>query len=503
MDCEDIFKYILSYLSNYNVITISILSKKINKFVKNYLNLEIIDDNLNNAYDTIKIYNNFKLHLIYCGEDKYNYKFDYIKNNIIGLVCKKSVPQIDMKNLEYLKMDIKQINEIKFQFKKLKHVSINYENYSYNYNKTSSNLDLSLLKNLNNIESLKLDLITMSLPLADFVNLKKLHCYNCSSIKNENIKNLINLESFVLYDNKNVSDIAFKNLNKIKTLILYKTNITLNVLQYLPDIECWSPDNYKNDDNIEHLKNVKKLKLLDLSTNDNINDENIKNIEIEFIVLSKNITINGLNKSIKKLDLSKNKKIQDKDLRKLKLEYLDLCSNSTISDKGLKYCKNLKFLNLAFNEKITDFGLIELRNLEYLNLMMINFDNPYPMFSNITDKSLKKLKKLKYLNLEYNGNITDEAIKLLVNLEYLNISNNKKISINGLSNLKNLKELNCYNSLLSEKDLLILIKNNRNIKIVSTICCFYGKIPKIFYSKDRYFKDNNDEYMRYFCKNVW
>jgi len=34
----------------------------------------------------------------------------------------------------------------------------------------------------------------------------------------------------------------------------------------------------------------------------------------------------------------------------------------------------------------------------------------------------------------------------------------------GLQNLKNLKEINCQGSLLSKKDLYILIKNNESMK---------------------------------------
>jgi hypothetical protein len=124
-------------------------------------------------------------------------------------------------------------------------------------------------------------------------------------MKNEDIENLINLELIYLVNNPNIKNDDFKKLNKIKILILHDTKITSYVLKYLPNIEIWQPNNTKTEDNYEYLKNIKKLKLLDLNYNQKIFDEHIKNINVEHIILSdkNNITINALNKNIKRIDI--------------------------------------------------------------------------------------------------------------------------------------------------------------------------------------------------------
>jgi len=54
-----------------------------------------------------------------------------------------------------------------------------------------------------------------------------------------------------------------------------------------------------------------------------------------------------------------------------------------ITNKGLKYCKNLNTIDLYHNTNITDEVLINMKNLEYLNLCVciINI--------NITNNALK------------------------------------------------------------------------------------------------------------------
>jgi len=329
-----------------------------------------------------------------------------------------------MPNLKHLEIDVTQINKIGIKLKKLKHVNIDNINY-----KIFHDIKINSLKNLINIEYLKLGpRISILLSSTNFINLKKLYLGYCISMKDEHIENLVNLEALIIYNNKNITENAFKNLNKIKVLILFETNITARVLQYLPNIECWSPDNINNDDGHKYIKSIKKLKILDLSFNNNIINEDIKNTKIEHIILCNNeiITINGLDKDIKKIDLCENNKIKDKDLKQLNLIYLNLQENKTITNNGLKHLKNLKMLNLFLNKKITDKALIYMKNLEYLNLKMTGIQYDWAEDNRITDLSLKKLIKLKYLNLENNINITNDGIKPLVNLEYLNIRDNKK-----------------------------------------------------------------------------
>jgi hypothetical protein len=520
MDCTDILKQIILYLNDYDSIMMAIVSKKTNELVKKMLKSEIMVYNENRLYKIVEIYNNLKIDLQIHFSALNNYKkINYVRNNITRLNFTGNFPNINMENLEYLKMDIVQIKNIKFKLKKIKEV--------YFYNDLGKMYEINnskLLKNLNNMESLILEpQLLIKLSSDNLKNLKRLNFINGYYVLNEHIENLINLESLKLCKNKTITNDAFKNLTKIKTLVLFETNVTTGVLQYLPNIECWSPNYCRNDD-YKYMKNIEKLKILDLSDKSPypyISDENIKHIRIKHLILDKNsnITKYGLNKSIKKLDLIGNDKIKDNDLKELNLVYLNLQNNDVITNYGLNHCKNLKMLSLFRNDKITNGGLIHMNKLEFLDLGMLPqgseyIKNPrlrcfyyykgtkviYPK-SKITDYSLKKLVGLKYLNLENNNTITDEGIKQLVNLEYLNIKNNKKITINGLINLKKLIEINCENSLLSVKDLKILLKNNGNLKIVDT--CNDNTLFDIYYTRGKYFDNNNDKDTYDFYKKYW
>jgi len=498
MFCKYIFKYIFSYLNSNDIIPIVTLSKNTNKIIKE-LDLEIIEYDIDRAHKIFKTYNNIKLNLIINGNIKNNKKLNDIKNNIISFRNKGKSPTVNMENLEYLNINFNEIENMKFKLKKLKHIYINNPYISKSINISNVNS----LKYLNNIEILELEVgISISLSLADFRNLKKLNCRCCTYMKNEDIKNLINLELLCIINNLEITNDAFKNLGKIKTLLLYNTLVTSEVLKYLPNIEILSLDNRSiRYDDYKYMENVKKFKLLDLSCDNKISDENIKNIDIEHIILSNNdtITISGLGKNIKKIDLERNSTIKNEDLKKLDLIYLNLSTNNVITDEGLKFCKNLKILNLYSNSQITDEGLKEMKNLEYLNLKY----RTTGINNKITDNSLKELKKLKHLNLEFNKNITNDGIKTLTNLEYLNIKYNTNITIDALLNLKNLKEIECQYSRLSKDDLYNLTKNNKNLKIIIIHANTEKILPSFYYSKKRNFINDYDEIANNFLRMEW
>jgi hypothetical protein len=63
MNCIDTFKHILSYLNNYDNIKLALLSRKINKFIRENLEIEVVDYNINSAYNMIKIYKKLKINL--------------------------------------------------------------------------------------------------------------------------------------------------------------------------------------------------------------------------------------------------------------------------------------------------------------------------------------------------------------------------------------------------------------------------------------------------------
>jgi hypothetical protein len=91
--------------------------------------------------------------------------------------------------------------------------------------------------------------------------------------------------------------------------MLYESNI--ECITILAKLEYLSINHCKTfNHNYDYIKNIIKLKYLRF-TND-INDQDIENIDVEFIVPNNNITINGLNKNIKKLE--SNGPIKDEDL---------------------------------------------------------------------------------------------------------------------------------------------------------------------------------------------
>jgi len=142
------------------------------------------------------------------------------------------------------------------------------------------------------------------------------------------------------------------------------------------------------------MKNIKKLKLLNFYYNSQISYENIKNINMNHIILSErsNITINKLQK---KIYMYCNTKIRDESLRKLNLISLKLHDNNIISNQGLKFSKNPKILDLCCDNTIINEGLVNMKKLEYLNLEV-----DIILKNNITDNGLRNLTKLKYLNLK-------------------------------------------------------------------------------------------------------
>jgi hypothetical protein len=102
----------LSYLNNYNIFNLALTSKNINELIKKNIKLEIEKYDINSAYNIIKAYSNFKLHLYICENIENNEKFNFIKNNIITLSSHFKLPIIvDIQNLENLHIDVHQTNK--------------------------------------------------------------------------------------------------------------------------------------------------------------------------------------------------------------------------------------------------------------------------------------------------------------------------------------------------------------------------------------------------------
>ena len=212
------------------------------------------------------------------------------------------------------------------------------------------------------------------------------------------IQSLINLSHLNL-NNVTIQINIFKKLPKLTNLIIYK-NVQIPV---------------------HFMKSLEKLKFLYISKNTDITNEHIillKNLKQLILAGDLSINIDSL-KTLYKLSilcLTSFNNIKDEDFKFLNLKRLRL-TNVAVSDKALKYLKNLRSLTL--------FGC------------------------NITDEGLKYLTRLKFLSItktkKYDQNISTNGLKLLKSLESLSL---KKVNlpINELSKLPKLKFLSLNKS---------------------------------------------------------
>jgi len=119
---------------------------------------------------------------------------------------------------------------------------------------------------------------------------------------------------------------------------------------------CFEPNNKYNFGRSEYSINIKKLKVLDLFYNSYTLDTDIKNANIDHIILTEynKITDQELNSNLKKLNLLHNWEIKDHNLKGSDLRYLNLYKDITITDNGLRFCKNLTVFNFCNCKWITN-----------------------------------------------------------------------------------------------------------------------------------------------------
>ena len=211
---------------------------------------------------------------------------------------------------------------------------------------------------------------------------------------------------------------------------------------------------------IEGIKNLTNLKILNLNNNEISEIKNLENLtELRILKFNKNkLTeikgleilsklevlslhnnnieeINGLENliNLKELDLSENFISEIIGLNSLnKLEVLNLGYNQIDEIKNLEYCVNLKELWFEENQISEVKGLDNLTDLISLNIA----------FNNILESTgLEKLIKLKILNLESNNIKKIKGIRNQISLDILNLNGNQIEKIEDLNELKKLKEL--------------------------------------------------------------
>lgn len=254
------------------------------------------------------------------------------------------------------------------------------------------------------------------------------------------------------------------------------------------------------------IKDMKKLKKLDLSRNELENAEFIKDM-----------------KSLETLKLSTNKISDINFLSELKsLKYLDMNENNISNIRPIKNLKQLEFLYLNWNkindispiEKLENLVEIEFSSNEIKSIEKIGkkpkleklhltgnyvgpFDTPDQSGNCINDisplanmtnlkvlflqdvrnieniKPLAKLKKLEQLTLRNNKIVDVSPLSELTNLKWLHIYKNKVSDISSLSKLTNLYEFNFAVNQIENIDVV------RNMKKLTTLMGYSNKISDI------------------------
>lgn len=219
--------------------------------------------------------------------------------------------------------------------------------------------DISILKNLSNLQSLNLKRTSVS-DISPLRNLKNLKSLDLSSTNISDISPLRELEQLQLLDllwNEQIQNFSpLRELKQLQFLFLRGTNISnISLLTKLTQLESLDLDRTSVSE-ITPLANLKQLRSLE------IGGTSISDIA-------------------PLVDL--------KQLRSLDLQ------ETNISDiTPLKNLKQLQSLNLSRNKQIKDFfPLIELKQLQSLNLSSTNINDIL---------ILKELPKLQSLDLSYN-----------------------------------------------------------------------------------------------------
>ncbi|KAL9648757.1 hypothetical protein ABK040_003693 [Willaertia magna] len=234
----------------------------------------------------------------------------------------------------------------------------------------------------------------------------------------------------------------------------------------------------------ESFLELKKLKILHISSNARVRDESLKelvNLTELKIHHCKQITGNCFQslKKLKKIDFTSSRMIQDKYLTNLdNLTDLTLYSGYNITGECLQTLQNLMYLNINYCYDVHDNFLKNLKKLKKLDITNCR---------NVTGECLQYLPKLEelnvsgehikseYLNYLQNCNklylyapgelLTEETLQQFTHLISLNICGSKNYKCKFLPHLTNLTELNAYGILNLKDEHLLNLKKLKKLDI--------------------------------------
>lgn len=262
------------------------------------------------------------------------------------------------------------------------------------------------------------------------------------------------------------------------------------------------------------LKDLKKLKHLNLSSNAITSVRDLKNLqELEYLALKSNQIVDIWDfkdlKNLKYLDLSFNSTIKKKGFEILNrlswLTELHISYTSPGSLDCIARCRNLEVLSIDYTD-IKDFSVTKMlphltvldgshikgadfptlknvKNLKELNLS----------YNKIEDISfLKRMKDLETLNLRYNSLVDIRAIRGMKKMKKLLIGNNRIVDISALGNMKEMDELSLFNNKIEDISVLNHMKKISNLFIKDNPIADYNpllSLKDLMYLNDRKAKE--------------
>lgn len=263
-------------------------------------------------------------------------------------------------------------------------------------------------------------------------------------------------------DNWKISDISIlKNLKKLKSLDLsYNKQIKdYSILKGMSNLQCLYL-RYNKISDISILEGMNSLQFLYLSDND-ISDisvlkamNNLQYLYLDDNKISDISVLKGMNK-LQSLSLNDNNISDISILEGINsLQSLSLNDNKVLDISILKHLNQLQYLDLSSNREISDISSLEkLKSLKHLNLYynkanISSLKNLTQLeFLSLGENKISDISDLKYLEnlrsliLRFNEVSDISSLKFIENLEYLDLASNKISDIQILSELKNLQSL--------------------------------------------------------------
>lgn len=353
--------------------------------------------------------------------------------------------------------------------------------------------DIEFLKELGLLEELDIDRTESVKVLGELNNLKKLtlvtKAYDLSPLSKLN--NLTDL-TLTIYDLKKTKFLEFlkdmDNLKKLKLNINIKDSIDLKERRYYDDYGYIKTEDFINNDCFKELNNLDELELtLNISSSDTIKDlsflKNYTSVTNLNIAMKKEQSLEGIEhlKNLKKLKIYNKNGNTPRDIRLLEsltsLEILDLDYQNITDLEPIRNMKNLKELYISNNpSKISSFEPLEkLTNIKTLKV------------STLGQKEANESRELSFLenlnkleNLEISGyRINDISwIKKMYNLKIINLSKNNITDISPLKKLINIKDMNLSDNKIKNIDVL---KNKEKLRELDISSNNISKLPNEFY----------------------